>query len=637
MSSLIRDLVGGGNCAADGTISASNPMSKVVDSVMMGGARAPAQQTGPQQGNDIQRGMARGAAIGQGPAQMSGQPHWAMNPAQMRAEQERLHHMNQMQHMHGEGQGWASEFQRSGSGPSGPGHPHPAAFEGAWDQGQGWAGEFQRMGPGSAGGMPHPAMMEAAWAAHHSGMVQHGMRPQVMPPNMEKAWRAQSMPHMASERMNQAWSSDSHAHGQAKAHNFATPSREALAEASKEATQPGSFSDAWAGLNGGVTEAGLSSAGGLGEAWSEAEASSKQQRGLEAGWAEAKAGGLSVEQRAWEEATQGMESAWEEARAHDASELDHIWDEGETLDEVWKKTSSELEALGGSEGYKFAEDNTYLDNTDPFAEGVRLLEEGDIAGAIMCFEAELQQRPQNAEAWTMLGQAHQENDQDKLAITCLDAAVDHDPYNLEALLALGVSCVNELDSEKALRTLKAWVQHNPTYAGLQIQVDEYSDGSLMDEVMQLMLQAQEFSAADPDAKVVLGVLYNVSRNYDAAAEAFELALRARPADYGLWNKLGATLANSNRSAEAIPMYHKALEMKPRYARGWLNLGISMANLNRYSEAANCYLKALSLNRQAKHIWAYLRIVWTCEERFDLVQLASKEDLSVFAEEFNLEI
>lgn len=52
--------------------------------------------------------------------------------------------------------------------------------------------------------------------------------------------------------------------------------------------------------------------------------------------------------------------------------------------------------------------------------------------------------------------------------------------------AAGVSHVNELDSVRALRTLKAWVQHNPKYAGLELQSDAYSDGTLMDEVSAVM-------------------------------------------------------------------------------------------------------------------------------------------------------
>lgn len=80
-------------------------------------------------------------------------------------------------------------------------------------------------------------------------------------------------------------------------------------------------------------------------------------------------------------------------------------------------------------------------------------------------------------------------------------------------------------------------------------------------------------------------------------------------------------------------YHRALEIKPRYARGWLNLGISHANLGNYQEATKCYLQALSLNDRADHIWSYLRICFTCMERFDLVKLADTRNVDLFQAEF----
>lgn len=66
-------------------------------------------------------------------------------------------------------------------------------------------------------------------------------------------------------------------------------------------------------------------------------------------------------------------------------------------------------------------------------------------------------------------------------------------------------------------------------------------------------------------------------------------------------KIGATLANSNQSADAIPYYSEALAIRPKYARGWLNLGISHANLNQYSEAAKAYLQALQFNPSARYV------------------------------------
>ena len=54
------------------------------------------------------------------------------------------------------------------------------------------------------------------------------------------------------------------------------------------------------------------------------------------------------------------------------------------------------------------------------------------------------------------------------------------------------------------------------------------------------------------------------------------ALAVRPKDYSLWNKLGATQANSSRSQEAIAAYQRALDLKPNYMRAWTNMGIAQA-------------------------------------------------------------
>jgi cytochrome c-type biogenesis protein CcmH/NrfG len=61
---------------------------------------------------------------------------------------------------------------------------------------------------------------------------------------------------------------------------------------------------------------------------------------------------------------------------------------------------------------------------------------------------------------------------------------------------------------------------------------------------------------DADVLVALGVLYNLSSDYPLAVDAFAKAATLRPQDPSIWNKLGATQANSERSAEAVGAYQK---------------------------------------------------------------------------------
>ena len=305
-----------------------------------------------------------------------------------------------------------------------------------------------------------------------------------------------------------------------------------------------------------------------------------------------------------------------------------------------------------------------------YERGLRHFDGGNNSEAILCFESTLRNiDPEHADAWRMLGKCHTENDEDQKAIVCWLRSLERDPFSPETLLALGVSYVNELDHDRAIETLRGWVANHPLYAGMiddnidangLVEGDLYGSASSLEndarqqqpgrqqglrartavemrDVERLLLRALEYDrTADAAADVyeALGVVYNVSRDYDAAADAFRRAIDVRPTDYQLRNKLGATLANGNRSDEALPSYREALSLKPKYARGWLNMAISHSNLHNYTEAARCYLQTLSLNPDAKHVWSYLRIALTCDEKWDLLPLAASQNLNAFREHFD---
>ncbi|EGG22706.1 tetratricopeptide-like helical domain-containing protein [Cavenderia fasciculata] len=242
-----------------------------------------------------------------------------------------------------------------------------------------------------------------------------------------------------------------------------------------------------------------------------------------------------------------------------------------------------------------------------------LLNQNDTDGMnneIIDLEAQVKNNPQNSQAWMKLGIAHAENDKDQQAIQCLLKAIQVDNNNLTARIALAVSYTNDSKREKALSTLEEWLKSHPGYSHIQPSNVEHVDQDFMDTwrkhsmISEMFLEAARLRPNSPDHEVqtALGLLYNMSYEYDKAVDCFQAALQSNPRDYQLWNKLGATLANSNRSQEALGAYFHALEEKPSYVRARSNLGISYLSLNMYNEAATTFLGALAIHPEAVHIW-----------------------------------
>jgi len=157
---------------------------------------------------------------------------------------------------------------------------------------------------------------------------------------------------------------------------------------------------------------------------------------------------------------------------------------------------------------------------------------------------------------------------------------------------------------------------------------------------------------DPDVQCGLGILFNLSSDYDKAADCFQAAVNADPNNALMWNRLGATLANGGKSAEAIGAYSKALEIIPGFIRTRYNLGIACVNLNAYNEAAEHFLSALNLQARGKSavpssvdikktmsdsIWTSLRMVLHLLDKGKLSSLIDRRDLTALNQEFGFGI
>ncbi|EGP92101.1 peroxisomal targeting signal receptor like protein [Zymoseptoria brevis] len=266
--------------------------------------------------------------------------------------------------------------------------------------------------------------------------------------------------------------------------------------------------------------------------------------------------------------------------------------------------------------YMFEENNLFNDVPNAYEEGMKIMNEGgNLSLAALAFEAAVQKQEDFVEAWVALGQAQAQNEKESPAIRALEQAIKLDPGNGEALMGLAVSYTNEGYDTLAYRTLERWVASKYPQLGVTprgIDAEEemgFTDRHMLHEkVTNYFLEAAQLNPeggdVDVDVQVGLGVLFYGSEDYDKAVDCFTAALNSHQhgsmkregEEHLLWNRLGATLANSSRSEEAIEAYSRALELRPNFVRARYNLGVSCINLGVLEEAAGHLLGALSMHR-----------------------------------------
>ena len=322
-----------------------------------------------------------------------------------------------------------------------------------------------------------------------------------------------------------------------------------------------------------------------------------------------------------------FESIWRgiQAETNDRSMMDngeygmHPGDELSSQDfDTWENFDSSFRDgyRDSSMGpYIFEGENPFSVIKDPFEEGIKILNEGgNLSLAAFAFEAAVQRDPQHIQAWCQLGSAQAQNEKESPAIRALEQAIKLDPGNLSALMGLAISYTNEGYDSTAYRTLERWISTKYPQIVSPDDLTPPSDFGFTDRhMLHEKVTAQFIRAAqlspdgehmDPDVQVGLGVLFYGAEEYDKAVDCFEAALASTESGttnephqaHLLWNRLGATLANSGRSEEAIAAYERALTLNPNFVRARYNLGVSCININVLPEAAQHLLGAMSMHR-----------------------------------------
>lgn len=322
-----------------------------------------------------------------------------------------------------------------------------------------------------------------------------------------------------------------------------------------------------------------------------------------------------------------FEGIWRSIQAETTAARQFLGDENERLDlsdlrpnefHEWDHFDSQFhEGLRDPQlgHYLFEEGNPFSNAKDPFNEGLKIMNEGgNLSLAALAFEAAVQQDPQHVAAWSHLGSAQAQNEKESPAIRALEQTLKLDPQHLSALMGLAISYTNEGYDTTAYRTLERWlsIKYPQIVAPDALTPDTdigFTDRQhLHEKVTALFIRAAQLSphgeAMDPDVQVGLGVLFYGAEEHAKAVDCFEAALASTEAGSSnhptqahlLWNRLGATLANSGRSEEAIAAYEKALRLNPNFVRARYNLGVSCINIGCFEEAAQHLLGALSMHR-----------------------------------------
>jgi peroxin-5 len=309
--------------------------------------------------------------------------------------------------------------------------------------------------------------------------------------------------------------------------------------------------------------------------------------------------------------------------------------------------------------------NQFLDlpaDQDPYEIGVQLMENGaKLSEAALAFEAAIQRDQGHINAWLKLGEVQTQNEKEIAGISALEKCLELHPENSEALMTLAISYINEGYDNAAFATLERWIstkypqiadkarQENPS-------ISDEDRFSLNKRVSELFIKAAQLSPnqanMDADVQMGLGVLFYANEDFDKTIDCFRAALTIKPDDAVLWNRLGASLANSNRSEEAVEAYFKALELKPTFVRARYNLGVSCINIGCYKEAAEHLLSGLSMHQvegvtndgnggsglnhnQSTALTETLKRAFIAMERRDLLEKVKPGmDLTQFRGEFN---
>lgn len=233
--------------------------------------------------------------------------------------------------------------------------------------------------------------------------------------------------------------------------------------------------------------------------------------------------------------------------------------------------------------------------TDPFSLGWQYFQAGLLPDAEAAFARVVQDRPEHADAWCMLGVVRKaRGDRDGAAAAYREALLAR-PGFPEALNNLSNLLVLQDKPEEAIGHLRELLRLRPDYAEAHNNLGvALRNLGKKEEAERCYREALRLKPAYPDAANNLGDILARREQYEAAVEAYRRALQLRPDYPEAHNNLGVALARLGRPAEAEAHYRASLRLRPDYPEAYYNLAGLFAEQGNLDEAVRAYREAIRL-------------------------------------------
>jgi len=238
-------------------------------------------------------------------------------------------------------------------------------------------------------------------------------------------------------------------------------------------------------------------------------------------------------------------------------------------------------------------------------------------------------RPENAIAWTDLGEAYAGLNRHDDAIKAYQQAVKIDAKYAWAWYKLGTAYEDLKRYNEAIEVWRQNLRINPDaelawqHLGVAYgMLKRYNDG------VEACRQAVMIRPQDGDAWTCLVDAYEhlnrhdeaveahnqAASRYDNDIEAYRQAIKTNPENDDAWRKLGATYELLNRHDDAIEAFRQCVRSNPDNDMGWLWLGSVYRHLKRYDDAIEAYRQAIKPNPVSG--WSGLGSIYEDLKRYD---------------------